>query len=323
MTPNAYSKPIDRHRRTVLRVIGAGATLPLLAGHGDAKQVRTVVDFDPPDQPENLAIDADGNVFMSMPFTGEIRKLPAGLVTETGLDEDDTELVATITDDGPLVLGIEVDKSGTIFAASTNFDPGAPSAIWSIDDTGAKMKLATLPNDAFPNGVLIDAKRERLLISDSFRGEVWAVDLDSGDKATWLDDPLLDPGGFVGANGLALSREVLYVANLDFGRIVQAPIEDDGSAGPTTVLVEDSSLVGADGITFHNPSMLYVAVNAQDAIRRVNGKGKIKTVVSGQPLDAPSDVAFHTVGRGRLFVTNFALESAPEAANPALLVTHP
>lgn len=79
------------------------------------------------------------------------------------------------------------------------------------------------------------------------------------------------------------------------------------TAFPAFELVGDGSFVGADGITFHNRSSLYISVNAQNAIRRVNGAGKIKTVVSGGvKLDYPADLAFDTGGRWRLFVANFA-----------------
>lgn len=334
--PQAYSTRIDRGRRNLLRVITAGAALPAFAGVGAAKQVRTVVDFDPPLLPENLAIDSDGNVFMSMALTREVRKLGEEKTAETGLDKDDTELVTTLGADGTFVIGIAVDDDGTLYAVNTNFDQGSESIIWSVDPDGTSSQLVSLPGDAFPNGILIDADRDRLLVSDSFRGAVWAIPLDgSASGATiWVDDSSLDPsadpwanpGTVFGANGVAISEDVLHVANLDFGRIIRIPIESDGGAGTPTVFVEDDSLVGADGITFHNRSTLYVAVNAQNAIRRITGGGKIKTVISGGLLDYPADVAFDTYGRGRLFVANFAFgtfQSDPTAANPALLWTHP
>lgn len=328
-----YPTGIDRGRRKFLRAIGAGAAIPIVTGVGAAKQVRTIVDFNPPDLPENLAIDGDGNVFMSMALTRELRKLPARKTEKTDLNKGDTELVATLGTEGSFVTGIAINDD-TLYAANTNFDQGSVSIIWSVAPDGTTTQLASLPGDSFPNGVLIDANRDRLLVSDSFRGAVWAVALDGSGATSWVDDDSLDPsadpwanpGTVFGANGLAVSEGVLHVANLDFGRIVRVPIKDNGHAGTPTVFVEDDSLVGADGITFHNRSSLYISVNAQNAIRRVNGAGKIKTVVSGTPLDYPADVAFDTRGQGRLFVANFAFgtfQSDPTAANPALLWTHP
>lgn len=323
MLPRGNSTRIDRRRRSVLRTLGAGAVLPALAGVGTAKQIRTVVNFEPPDLPENLAIDGDGNVFMSMALTRELRKLPTTKTTRTGLDKDDTELVATLGAPGTFVTGVAVDDAGTLYAANTNLDPGTASVIWSVAPDGTSTQLTSLPGSAFPNGVLIDDDRGRLLVSDSFRGEVWAVALDGSGTTTWINDSSLNPKSAFGANGVALSEDVLHVANLDFGRIVRIPIESDGSAGPATVFVEDTSLVGADGITFHNRANLHVAVNAQNTIRRVNGAEKIKTVVSGNPLDYPADVAFDANSQGRLFVANFAFNSDSATPNPALLLTHP
>lgn len=318
-------------RRLVLRALGAAAALPALGGIATADGTHVVVDFDGVG-PENLAVDADGAAYMTMNFSGAVRKLDADDAKETDLGIGDTSLVTTL-DPGPngFVTGI-VERDGTLYVALPSFDSGADDhGIWEVTQAeggASKRLLAPLPLDALPNGVLLDPAASRLLVTDSFRGQVLGVDLDDGAVTTWLDDPLLDPDTFIGANGLAMDPAGdLFVANLDHGRIVRVPVADDGAAGQPEVLVEDAALVGADGLTVHEGRMLYVAVNGRDRVVRVTPSGRIVTVVDADDgLDFPADVAFGTgPTSGRLFVANFAFDTASGtiSGDPSLVRTHP
>lgn len=318
-------------RRTVLKTIGLGATMPLASGVAAAQQTRTVVDFDGVG-PENLAVDADGNVYMTMDFSGEVRKLAAEDASRSGLGIDDTELVATLDPgtDGFITGIVEVD--GTLYVALPSFDSGPDDhGVWEItrDGDGDASLLADLPLDRLPNGMLHDEGEDRLLVTDSFLGEILHVDLPDGEVETWLDDDLLDAKTFIGANGIAMDRDGdVFVANLDFGRVVRIPVEDDGSAGEPETFVEAPALVGADGLAFDQGRMLYVAVNGQDAVVRIPPSGIITPVADEDDgLDFPADVAFGRAGgtRGALFVANFAFDPATGqiSGDPSLVRVHP
>src|SRR5437016_13845278 len=67
---------------------------------------------------------------------------------------------------------------------------------------------------------------------------------------------------------------------------------------------------GADGTAFDNEDNLYVAVNIQRKIVRIDPSGNTETLAAapGDPLYGPSAIAFGT-GRGerkQIFISNFA-----------------
>lgn len=317
-------------RRTVLRALGAGVTLPVLGGVAAARETRTVVDFDGVG-PENLAVDGDGNVYMTMDFSGELRRLNARDARRTGLGIDDTDLVATLDPGGGFITGI-VEDHGRLFVALSSFDsPGSDShGIWRISPAGVPTLLAGLDADRLPNGIYLDLGHHRLLVTDSFRGQVLSVDLPGGGVDVWADDELLRPKGFIGANGIDVDANGdVYVANLDHGRVIRIPMLDGGSAGIAETVMEDPGLVGADGLTFYRGQSLYVAVNGQDKVVRIAPSGRIHTVVdAADGLDFPADIAFGRAGstNGKLWVANFALRFAPDVHigdAPSLMLAHP
>ena len=318
-------------RRTVLKSIGVATTAPGLAGVAAAKETRTVVDF-AADGPENLAVDAGGDVYMTMNFSGEIRRLRADDVGRRGLGPDDTDLVATLDPGAGFITGI-VEHHGTLFVNLASFGSGDAHGVWRIPPNGSPALLAPMAPTVLPNGLLHDHDhdhdRHRLLVTDSFGGQVLSVDLPGGAVTTWVDDGRLDPATFIGANGIDVDADGdVYVANLDHGRVVRVPMLADGTAGSPETVVEDPRLVGADGLTFHRGRRLYVAVNGQDAVVRVAPSGRLHTVVDADDgLDFPADVAFGTAGRtaGALWVANFAFDpgTGTIAGDPSLVLAHP
>lgn len=314
-------------RRTVLRAAAAGVALPAIGGRASARETRTVVDLDGVG-PENLAVDDDGDVYLTMNPTGEVRRLDAEDARETGLTLDDTSLVATLPARGGFTLGI-VEVEGDLYVALP-----APVAshrgIWRlpVDGPTPAGPFAPIPDSGLINGVLHDPARDRLLVTDSFLGRIYRVDLPGGAVDVWADEALLDPTGFIGANGLAMdARGDVHVAHLDEGRLVRFPVGPNGSAGSPEVVVEDPALVGADGLDFHRGRTPYVAVNGQDRVVRVAPSGRLHVVVDASDgLDFPADVAFGAgPTSGRLFVANFGLNPATFAidGDPSLVLAHP
>lgn len=315
-------------RRDVLKTTAAGLALPTVGGVAAADETRTVVDFNDVG-PENLAIDDEGHVYMTMNLSGEIRRLDFEDALATGLDIDDTALVATLPAGGGFTTGI-AEAAGDLYVALPAFSDD-DRGVWRVPPGGPAptSPFAHLPDSGLLNGVLHDVQRHRLLVTDSFLGRIWSVELTDGAVDTWSDDALLDPGPFIGANGIAMDkRGDVFVAHLDHGRVLRIPMGADGSAGAAEVVVEDARLVGADGLTFHRGTTLYVAVNGQDRVVRITPSGRIHTVVDASDgLDFPADVAFGTTRHtnGKLFVANLALDRSTFQieGDPSLMLTHP
>lgn len=348
------SAPLSR--RTALGVIGTGVlgigASPIASAgrHTNAgpptESARgptdVVVDFEDAG-PENLAIDSDANIYMSME-SGEVLRLDAERATETGLDESETDEIASFdTGDNGFLTGVLADD-GYLFVAVSSFRADN-HGIWKIEldrtreTEGEASKeegvdqLISLPHDleedfTVPNGLLLHPDDDDLLVSDS-QGAIWRVRRDGeGGADPWADDDLLNPANVgevlsIGANGLAAKDcNAVYVANTNFGRIVRVPVEGDGSAGEPETHVEDEGLVGADGIAFDRAGRLIVAVNGQNKVVRVPSAEAEMAVLADEEdgLDFPADVLFGTVSQ-RLLVANYApvIPDVYEGEDPSLM----
>lgn len=280
-----------------------------------APAVETVLDLDPPQLPEGLAIDKQGDIYVGMALTGEVvRVAPDGSQTT----------VATFNPGGGFLVGLAVDPPGNVYAALASFDP-ATHGVWRISRTGEVGRIAALPVSGVPNALAF-GKHGDLFVSDSFLGRIWRIDTD-GTLEAWVDDPLLTATPTpliplpIGANGLRFDRHGdLLVANTTRGLIVRIPVNPDGSAGNTELVVQDAALVGADDIVLDARGGLYVAVNAQNSIVRVEPDGSLTALATAADgLDYPASLAFGTGGaidRGSLYFTNLAFLSG--GVNPGV-----
>ncbi|RXK48637.1 SMP-30/gluconolactonase/LRE family protein [Halorientalis pallida] len=271
-------------------------------------ELETVVSIPSESVPENLAFTADGDLLFGI-TAGEVRRLAADRVTESGLTLSDTEQVATL----PQAIGVETAPDGTVYVAVPA--DGEQSGVWEVPPEGEARQLVGI--SGFPNDLLFDADRDRLLVTESYGGAVYAVTAD-GTRSTWLDDDRLDTENF-GANGLARGADgTVHVAVSSTadgaGRLLEVPVASDGTAGTATTFHEGEDIVGADGITVRDDTV-YVAANSQNRIVSVTADGSVATVSDDDRLSFPSDVCFGTTDatRDSLFVCNFA-NSAPSQA---------
>ena len=315
-------------RRSAVKLAGAALVPPVVGATASARSgVETVVEL-PGERrvPENFAIDEDGTLYFGT-TAGEIWRLTADQTRQTGLTVDDIARVATLPG---TANGVEVAPGGSLYAASL---ADAGTGLWEIPGDGGDPSLfATIspPNRerAFPNGVLYDDTHRRLLVTESLGGRVYEVPFDATDPDTaasvWLDADALDTAGprSFGANGLAMAGDgAVFVAVTEAtsdagevaGRLVRAPVADDGSAKRATTYVEGPAIFGADGLTTRSGNV-YVAANSLYEVVRVTPDGRTATVASiDDGLVFPSDVAFGTVEQQRndLFICNFANERNP------------
>lgn len=274
-------------------------------------EVETLLTIPGERVPENLAVDADGNLYFGV-TAGEVRRIDADRTGATGMAFEETDRLGTL----PGAIGVELGPDGRIYVAVATEDER--SGVWSLPPDGAGDAAQLVGIDGFPNDILFDADRDRLLVTESRNGTVYAVGTD-GSLRTWLSDDRLDTASF-GVNGITRGRErTVYVtvtrAPNGTGRLLEVPVSRDGTAGGPTTLFEGAPLRGADGVTARDGD-IYVAVNSQNTVQRVSPDGTTATVASGDDgLVFPSDVLFG-VGEmaDRLFVCNFATQNPERGA---------
>ena len=303
----------------IARLLAAVAAVLIFAAAAAAVSVTVVVDYDPVlgEQPEGVAVDKTGNIFVSVSPLGRIEKITPG-----GSRSTYAQVVPPGSGNGP--LGLAVDAVGNVYVAVATFNP-ATSGVYRVERDGSSARLAGTGSIAFPNGLTFD-KRGNLYVTDTIMGAVWRIPRD-GPAHMWLQSPLLVGDGSIGfgiplgANGIAYRQGELVVGNTELARLVRIPIEPDGSAGSPSVLAQSPLLFAADGLAFDVHGNVWVAVIAQSAIRTVSPGGTITTIATAADgLDWASGIAFGTSHgeRGSLYAVNFAI-GPPGGPGPRLL----
>jgi SMP-30/Gluconolactonase/LRE-like region len=265
-----------------------------------------VLTLSPPDLPESIAIDHQGNMYIGLPFASKVLKVsPVG-----------TQSTVATFSASTLPLGVRLDSAGDVFVAVVG------SGVWEVPAGGSLTQLVNQPG--FWNGLAFD-HRGNLFVSESHGGAIWRISKDGG-FSMWSASSLLQgtvlPGpcglvhptvpvvGPIGANGIAFNKHGdLLVANTDLGTIIRIPVNPDGSAGTEGIFAgPDCNLWGADGVAMDNQDNLLVAVNSKDQIDRVDPSGNVQVIAAGDDLNFPADIAFGA-GHGdrkQIFISNFA-----------------
>lgn len=310
----------------------AAFTLPAIAYGNEG--VDVVVPFDAGMQhwPEGLAIDKSGKMYVTqgspfwfVPSDGWVKKIsPNGMETE--------ELA--FFEDGQGPAGIAVDARGDVFFAWPNPLNPATNGVYQVHDDGSAERLWGSENILLANGLAFNLHGD-LLVSDSILGAIWKIPTDgSGPAQIWSHDVHLgvcDPNTDVGANGVAIWKDNVYVANTSKGLLVRIPVLKDGSAGQAEVVAGDDTngcefddLWGMDGIALDVHGSVYALLVLQDQLVRIDpSDGSFEVLLTAEDgLHNPSSLAFGT-GKGErhsVFMVNYALfPPGPESLGPAIL----
>ena len=213
-----------------------------------------------------------------------------------------------------------------LYGALVSFVPEVKAGIYKAAAGAPATLFASHAEMAFPNGIAFDDAGV-MYVTDSAAGAVFRVS-PSGETTKWLANPLLAGGKDfcgegkgvgvpfdIGANGIVVDGDSLYVTNTDKAQVVRIPVLKDGSAGTPTLLVASNcdQLSGADGLAIAPDGDLIVAVNHQNKLVRVDLEGHVTPLVAGDPLDFPASLTF---AGGALYIGNFALL---DAKHPAIL----
>ena len=262
--------------------------------------------------PEGLLVSAD-SVYVGFAPTSRVVRVDVA----TGQTTPYSQLPAPGAGKG-FMTGLAQSPAGELYAGLASFVPEVQAGIYRISNAGRDVTL--FAKDAalsFPNALAFDSDGA-LFATDSGSGSVFHID-SGGHAERWAWGDALNgqkeacdgagPGFAIGANGIVVEPEAVYVVNLDKATLVKIPRLAGGAAGTPSVVAgpDCEALGGADGLVRAPDGSFVVAVNRQDKLVRVAQDGKVTTLASGAPFDFPATVAY----RGdTLFATNFALKSA-------------
>jgi sugar lactone lactonase YvrE len=301
------SRPRPRLRLGAIAIVAAAAiaATPIAPAHA-ASDVHILVAFDESagQNPEGIALDRVGDVFVSVSPLGDLWKIPAGSTTPQPFGHVDG--IVAGRDFG--LLGLAVDVQGNVYGAVQSADPAA-NGVWRFDrTTGDATRLPGTQAIGIANGLAFD-RRGNLYVTDSAAGAIWRIPR-GGTASVWLQDPALTGDGSLqlgvplGANGIAFRNGRLTVTNTERRTILSIPTWD-----PSAIHVVATLADNPDGVAMDVHGNAYVAINLEDLIVRVSPAGSVDAIASGDPLDFPSSVAFGTArgGRRTLYGVNFSI----------------
>lgn len=256
---------------------------------------------------ESLALGPDGNLYASLTGfeNGQIVKVrPAnGAQQPYGPEFGITSFLT----------GVTFDARGRLYVAEIRYSDDFSTFHGVIDrvDPQGVTEIATLPEDAFPNGLVFHDGY--LYASDSLLGAIWRVRPQQHGveiMTPWLQSSLLDPVDFLGANGIAFRGDRLYVVVSDTGLVTQATVRPNGSPGPLRPVLQDDRLISGDGVAFDPLGGLWITTNGPvtGGLFLLAPTGRLVTVAD-QPawLDYPTQPVFGTFGT--LYVENGSFDN--------------
>jgi gluconolactonase len=251
--------------------------------------------------PEAVAVGPDGWVWCGNE-NGEVLRIAA--------DGSRIELVAQA---GGFTLGLAFEGDRALF-----FCDNKDKAIFRLDLASRRVARFSPPGIRIPNYPVVDARRRRLLVSDSYDfvdpgPGVWAYDLATGEGGLWYREPMTF------ANGMALapSGDALFVCETFARRIARIDFDGNGAAAGASVFAGD--LPGLpDGIAFDAGGNLFVGCYEPSRILRIAPDGRAAEVyiedATAHLLAHPTNIAFDgqalfTANLGRWHVTRIASDT--------------
>ena len=316
--------------RTTLPLLALAALTALpfdAAAHPpDAGTLETVVAFDAAalEMPESVEIDREGNLYVSLSFSGEVRKIAP----------DGTQSTLAVFPIGPplsfcgvffnAVGPITLDRDGNLYASVLACD-AANRGVWKVSPDGTMELLANTPLTGLPNGIALLG--DYLYVADTILGLVWRVPVAGGTAEVWSDDPLLAPAGpgQGGANGVQVFRHELLVANSSQGTIVAIPVEPDGSPGTPRVYATLAG-AGCDDFAVDVKGSVYCTTAPFNTLVRLDRDGTSEVLLTAADgLDIPTSAVFGRKGQGRfdLYIGNGAYNVlGPSNNTPSIMRLH-
>lgn len=243
------------------RSVGVLALLAACFGPVRPSQAVTIATFPAPTALENLVIDPAGDIFATSLTNGAIfRVTPAGASSVFGQVPGSAAGIARDTDGALIVTG------------GTN--------VYRLAPNGAASVAASVAGASFLNGVTPFSPGV-VLVADSRAGTVWQVDVNTGQSRPWSVDPRLAPAAgaavAVGANGVKIFGDDVYVSNTSSGVVLRIPILPDGTAGAASIYASNIPL---DDFAFAVDGTLFGATQRGNSVVSLTPGGVPATIAT-------------------------------------------
>ena len=217
---------------------------------------------------ENVAVDAEGAVFVSVYSHNRVDRYDPA-----------TGATTTFAEVSAPPMGLAFDAGGVLWVTGGTMYEG-PGFIWRVERTGAVQQWCRLPDATFMNGCTMHPSGRTLLACESSSGDILAIDLGQPDRwDVWLQGDQLRPivPKYPGSNGIKIREVWAWISVAGRSLLVRVPIQADGSAG--AIEIAATRLV-ADDFAFGMSGSLYITTHPEHALVRVDSSGA-RTTLAG------------------------------------------
>lgn len=227
---------------------------------------------------ENIALDTEGNLFVTSVESGTVFKINA---------EREKEEYAKVK--GKLV-GIIHIAAQTFLLNGWN-EEGIPT-IYLLSSKQAIVPLLNLQDALFLNG-MATLDNNAFLICDSYKGCIWKYDLETNTANVWLKDPLLErvdeTHTVPAANGIKIFQKTVFVSNTDKHFLLKISL-NNFLAGTPELFLDKLNL---DDFAIDDDGTIYATTHIYNSVLKITREGKITIIGEAeQGLAGSTAVAF-------------------------------
>jgi sugar lactone lactonase YvrE len=233
-------------------------------------EATTVATWKAPAFLENLAVDAEGGVFVTVYSHNRVDRYDPA----TGETTPFAEVPAP-------PMGLAFDDDGALWLTGGALYEG-PGFIWRFARTGAIRQWCEIPDATFMNGCTMHPNGRTLLACESSSGHILAIDLrQPGRWDVWLQGDQLRPivPKYPGSNGIKIRQGWAWISVSGRRLFVRVPIQPDGSAG---VIEIAAARLCADDFAFGMSGSLYVTTHPEHTLVRLEPSGTRTTLAGPQ-----------------------------------------
>jgi sugar lactone lactonase YvrE len=231
-------------------------------------KATTVATWKAPALVENIAIDAEGAVFVTVYSHYRVDRYdPATRATTKVVEVPEPP------------MGLAFDPDGVLWMTAGPLRKG-PAYVYRIERDGAVRQWCELSDALFINGCTMHPNGRTLLVCESGTGRILAIDLDKpGRFHVWLQGDRLRAvvPGYPGANGIKIREGWAWISVSGRRMMVRVPIKADGSAGEIEIAA--THLV-ADDFAFGMSGGVYVTTHPAHTLVRLEPSGA-RTTLAG------------------------------------------
>lgn len=294
-------------------LLAAGAAQSLATATDAPPDARVALHFNLSEgqQPENVAMTANGTSFVTFASARQVAKITPALkiriLAELPAPADGGTSTPALG--FALTTGIVRAPNGTLFFLYASGDE-ASTGLYRLRSNGSTPRLiAKLPSTGLPNGLALDMKSKTFYVTDSVLSRIYSINMEGGRARIWSDAEELAPDGFIGANGIKIRHNSVWVTNLDRGTLLEIPIRKGQSGEPQ---VRSEGLEGIDDFEFTgHRNQIIAALVVPNEVVRISSKGRATPLLtSADGLQGPTSVGIHD-GRAYVFSAAYLTQTDP------------